>query len=62
MCSDYYYDRGKKEKKDGDYNACPKCGRQMETMFQVRKCPVCDKKKEEKEETSKCCEIRWLPA
>jgi len=37
-----------KQNKDGDYNECPKCGRQMEIAFNVRKCPNCDFKNTEK--------------
>ena len=37
-----------KKEKDGDFNKCPTCGRQMKILFQARYCPCCEGKEEEK--------------
>ena len=38
------------DKKEGDYAKCPKCGRKLEILFNVAKCPYCDKPKEDPKE------------
>jgi len=53
MCSDYFYrSPEERESKDGDYMKCPKCGRTMEILFNVRKCPTCDRPAEKRENSS----------
>ena len=41
-------DEKKEEKKD--FNRCPKCNAVMDILFNVRKCPICDKPPREEED------------
>lgn len=49
-------------KKDiDDYNRCPKCGRQMTILFNIRECPECDRTEEQKQKDreSASSEYKW---
>lgn len=41
----------KRERKEGDYMKCDKCGGRLEVLFQVAKCPCCDRKPDEEQRT-----------
>lgn len=41
----------KEEKKEGDYLRCDKCGCLLEILFNVAKCPRCDRKSGEEQKT-----------